>query len=122
MLGGYQALILSKASSQGYYYGVVTEADIVNSSLEFKLRTPEGEELQVTYAGSPPIEPVSVEIDGEEHITLLSHLVLVKGVEAGGEVLADSITIINPNCVVINTIIYLILLASLILIRIRSRG
>ncbi len=122
VLGGYQALILSKAGSQGYYYGVVTEADIVDSSLEFKLRTPEGKELQVTYAGPPPIEPVSVEIDGEEHITLLSHLVLVKGVEAGGEVLADSITIINHNCVVVNTIIYLILLASLILIRIRSRG
>ena len=120
--GVHQALILSKAGSQGYYYGVVTDADIVGGSLEFKLRTPEGKELQVTYAGSPPIEPVSVEINGEEHITLLSHLVLVKGIETEGEVLADSITIINHNSVVVNTIIYLILLASLILMKIRSRG
>lgn len=116
MLGYYSAPIL-KARGDNGVYGLVTEAVLQDDTLKFTVMISGGGKEQVVYRGEPPIEPVIVTVEGEEHVTITGNLVIALGERMQDRLVADYVKVVNHYCVIINSMIYLILFAALLILK-----
>ncbi len=89
----------------GEFKALVVSGEAENGTLRLRVAA-EGEELDLEYRGDPPIRPLTVQVGGEEVLTLRGHWILVRGRLEGGIVMAEDLRLVpywgNP----INSLIY----------------
>ena len=107
------------------FTGIVVDAKLISETQDsyvFSLDIKSGDKIyNVKYTGEPPINPIKVMVGDREVLSLLSHLVTIKGIVSGGLIEAKSIEVLTHWSVPFNALVYALTVLTLSYIVLRLK-